>query len=369
MASFTMKFWWNVLRDTVKDFLEDNALRLSAALAYYSIFSLAPLLIIIIALAGFFLDESTVRQQVHNQLSGLLGSQSTQTVESMLAARKVGSTTLATILGVGALLLGASGLFGQLQDALNTVWEVKAKPGRSGLWALVRDRFLSLTMVLGLGFLLLISMVLTTAVEAMATGVGRMFPVPDAVIVGLSLIVSFLVVTALFMLIFKVLPDVRVPWKVAWIGGLATAVLFTIGKWGLGYYLGRESTASAYGAAGSVVILLLWIYYSSVILLFGAEFTQIYATKKGLPLQPSEYAEPITTEERAQQGLESKSTGARGAPAFAQSKAPESTVHGPLKVLQEDSKIHPWRSVFLAWGFGILTGWIFRRKTNASLKL
>jgi membrane protein len=365
----SMKFWWNVLRDTVKGFLEDKAVRLAAALAYYSIFSLAPLLIIIIALAGFFLEESTVRQQVHGQLSQLLGPESTQTVESMLAARKVGSTTIATILGVGALLLGASGLFGQLQDALNTVWEVKARPGRSGLWAFVRDRFLSLTMVLGLGFLLLISMVLTTAVEAMATGVGRMFPIPGVVVVGLSLIVSFLVVTTLFMLIFKVLPDVRVPWKVGWIGGLATAVLFTAGKWGLGYYLGQESTRSAYGAAGSVVIVLLWIYYSSLILLFGAEFTQIYAEKKGLPLQPSEYAEPVTPEDRAQEGLESEPASAGTAPAFARRKEPGAAIHGPLTVLQENSRAHPWRSVFLAWGFGILTGWIFRRKANASLKL
>jgi membrane protein len=364
-----MKFWWNLIRDTVKDFMKDKALRLAAALAYYSIFSLAPLLIIIIALAGFFLDESTVREQVHNQLSQLLGPQSTQTVESMLAARKVGSTTIATILGVAALLLGASGLFGQLQDALNTVWEVKARPGKSGLWTLFRDRFLSLTMVLGLGFLLLISMVLTTAVQAMASGVGRMFPIPDAVVIVLSLIVSFIVVATLFMLIFKVLPDVKVPWKVAWIGGLATAVLFTIGKWALGHYLGRESTASAYGAAGSVVVVLLWIYYSSVILLFGAEFTQMYATKKGIPLQTSEYAEPVTAEDRAQEGLETEPGSTHGAAAFAQTNAPQLAVRGPLTVLQEDSKTHPWRSVFLAWGFGILTGWMFRRKVTTHAKV
>jgi membrane protein len=184
-------------------------------------------------------------------------------------------------------------------------------------------------------------------------------------VVGLSLIVSFLVVTTLFMLILKVLPDVKVPWKVGWIGGLATAVLFTAGKWALGYYLGRESTRSAYGAAGSVVIVLLWIYYSSIILLFGAEFTQIYAAKKGLPLQPSDYAEPVTSEERAQQGMEPASVAGHAAPALARTKERQAATHGPLTVLQEDSKAHPWRSVFLAWSFGILTGWMFRRKITA----
>lgn len=362
-----MKFWVNVLKSTFSDFMEDKALRLAAALAYYSIFSLAPLLIIIIAIAGFVMDDAAARKQVQAQLTELVGAKSAQTLESMTAARKMGSTPLAMALGIVALLFGAGGVFGQLQDALNTIWEVKAKSG-GGVWRLIRDRFLSLTMVLGLGFLLLISMALTTAVHAMTHGMGRLFPIPDAVTAALSLAVAFVVVSTLFMLIFKVLPDLKVPWKTAAIGGVFTAVLFVIGKWGLGLYLGRESTESAYGAAGSLVILLLWIYYSSVILFMGAEFTQAYATKKGIKLQLSPYAEPVTAEARAQEGTESKGTmkpGLKPAPAFASAMP---TTNGPLAVLQRDYPTHPWRSVFLAWGFGVVAGWMFRKKSLLDLR-
>lgn len=367
-----MKFWFQTLKSTFKDFMEDKALRLAAALAYYSIFSLAPLLIIMIAIAGFVLDEATVRQQVQQQMTELVGAKSAETLQSMTEARKMGSTPLAMTLGIIALLFGAGGVFGQLQDALNTIWEVKAKSG-GGLWALIRDRFLSLTMVLGLGFLLLISMVITTAVHAMTQGVGRLFPIPDSVTAGLSMIVAFAVVATLFMLIFRILPDLKVPWKVALIGGVFTAVLFTIGKWGLGLYLGRESTQSAYGAAGSLVILLLWIYYSTVILFMGAEFTQAYAKKKGYKLELTPYAEPVTPEARAQEGTKAKGTTQPGfapVPAFAQSTSPEPAGNtGPMAVLHRDYYSHPLRSVFLAWGFGIVTGWVFRKKSMGPLKL
>ena len=361
-----MKFWFDTLKSTFKDFMEDKALRLAAALAYYSIFSLAPLLIIMIAVAGFVLDEVTVREQLHRQLTELVGTKSAATLQSMTEARKMGSTPVAMTLGIIALLFGAGGVFGQLQDALNTIWEVKAKSG-GGILRLIRDRFLSLTMVLGLGFLLLISMVITTAVHAMTQGFGQLFPVPDAVTVVLSMIVAFVVVTTLFMLIFKILPDLKVPWKVALIGGVFTALLFTIGKWALGLYLGRESTESAYGAAGSLVIVLLWIYYSSVILFMGAEFTQAYATKKGYKLQLSPYAEQATPEARAQEGSKPKGVSQPGfapAPAFATAMSSPTPGGSPLAVLQRDYPSHPWRSVFLAWGFGIITGWVCRKKTT-----
>lgn len=367
-----MTFWLNTLKSTFKDFMEDKALRLAAALAYYSIFSLAPLLIIMIAIAGFVLDEATVRQQVERQMTDLVGANSAATLQDMMSARKMGSTPLAMTLGIAALLFGAGGVFGQLQDALNTIWEVKAKSG-GGLWRLVRDRFLSLTMVLGLGFLLLISMVLTTAVHAMTQGFGRLFPIPDAVTVTLSLTTSFVVVATLFMLIFKILPDLRVPWKVAMIGGIFTALLFILGKWALGLYLGRESTQSAYGAAGSLVIVLLWIYYSAVILFMGAEFTQAYATKKGYKLELSPYAQPVTPQARAQEGMETEGTTQPGfapAPALAQSMAPRAASgSGPMAVLQRDYYSHPLRSVFLAWGFGIVTGWVFRKKATTPVKI
>jgi len=293
---------WAILKETGKDFMEDKVLRLSAALAYYALFSIGPLLIIVVGLTSLALGKESVRYAVEHQLQGFMGENAATTVESMMAAHKESDSLVATIVGIVALLFGASGVFGQLQDSLNSIWEVKAAPGQ-GVWGFIRNRFISFTMVLGMGFLLLVSLVLTTILSSFTAYLGQAMKVPAFLGQLLDTSVSFLVITLLFAMIFKVLPDAQVRWRDVWIGSIATALLFTTGKLFLGLYLGRESTASAYGAAGSVIVVLMWVYYSSVLLLSGAEFTQVYAKQTGSGIQPSKHAVSVTEGERREQGM------------------------------------------------------------------
>jgi membrane protein len=274
---------------TFKFFSEDKAVRLAAALAYYAIFSIGPLLFIMLMIAGAIFGEESVKQALHQQISSMLGEKAGSTIESMMNARKIGGSMITTIIGVVTLVLGASGVFGELQDALNTIWGVKAKPN-AGIWAYIRNRFLSLSMVLGLGFMLLISMVLTTAAEAASHSLSSLFHVPDAMVAAVSALVSYIVVAIFFALLFKYLPDVKIKWRPVLIGAVVTAALFTIGKYGLSMYLGKQATSSSYGAAGSVVVILLWVYYASVIMFLGAEFTKAYANQTGMAIQPDKYA-------------------------------------------------------------------------------
>ena len=284
----------NLLRDSFNDWQNNNALRLSAALAYYSIFSIAPLLVLSVGLAGLFWGAEAVNGHLSEQLKGFVGPQASEAIETMVKSTSRPSQSLmATIVGMVVLFFGASGVFGQLKDALNTIWEVKAKPGL-GWRVLVRERLLSFGMVLVVGFLLLISFVLTTLVSAFSKMLESYLEMPNWVWGGAGLLVSFIVVTVLFALMFKVLPDVTNDWRHVWVGAVATAFLFEAGKFGLAYYLGRESTASSFGAAGSVVLLLLWVYYASCILLFGAEFTKMYALARGDALRPTKIAVPAS---------------------------------------------------------------------------
>jgi len=370
-----------VIKGTFNEFFEDKALRLAAALAYYAIFSIGPLLFVLVAIAGWIFGEKAVRGEVHNEIVGFVGDQAAKTIESMMAAKKLGASPITTVLAVITLVMGASGVFGQLQDALNTVWEVKAKPGM-GLGSFLRDRFLSMSMVLGLGFLLLISMVLTTAVEAIVSKGGQLLPIPNAVTGVLSALLSFGVVTLLFAMIYKFLPDVKLPWSDVWAGALVTAALFTGGKFLLSMYLGREGTASSYGAAGSVVVILLWIYYSSAILLFGAEFTQAYAQHRGHKLEPSKYAVPITKEARAQQGMpKPESVEPERARVYARrtfgpasaaplaAGAPQSiagTAAGAGSNNGTVVKIFPWASLIGAIGIGVATGYRITRDVKTA---
>ena len=220
----------------------------------------------------------------------------------MMAAQKHGSSLLTTLIGIAALLIGAGGVFGQLQDSLNTIWEVKPNP-RAGIWGFIRTRFLSFSMVLGMGFLLLVSMALTTFLTAVTSSLGRMLPISATLAQVLNFIVSFGVITLLCAMIFKYLPDIKISFRQVWVGALGTALLFTVGKHLLALYLGRESTISPYGAAGSVIAILIWVYYASVILFFGAEFTQVYARRTGPSIAPSQFAVPVRQEDRAQQGI------------------------------------------------------------------
>ncbi len=294
---------FKLLKATFDDWMEDNALRLSAALAYYSVFSIAPLLVIAISVAGLALGEEAVRGQLADQLASYVGPKAAEGVQSMVqSASKPSEGWTGAIVGFATLLLGAAGVFGQLKDALNTIWEVKSKGG-GGVWGFIRERLLSFGMVLVIGFLLLTSLLMTTALAALNGYFEKIVGMPQFVGGLLAFFVSFGVVTTLFAFIFKVLPDAQIEWRNVWTGAVVTALLFELGKFGLSFYLGRESTASSFGAAGSVVLLLLWVYYASCILLFGAEFTQVYAHETGHEIRPSANAVSVTAEARAQEGL------------------------------------------------------------------
>jgi membrane protein len=297
---------WDMIKETFSDWSEDRAPRLAAALAYYTVFAIGPLLVIAISVAGLVLgSEDSARQSVQTEVRGLVGETGAEAINSMIeGARKPAAGIIATVIGIATLLFAASGLFGQLQDALNTIWEVQPDPNR-GFWGTVKARFLSFTMVLGVGFLLLVSLLLSTVLSAAVkyvSGDGSEQILWQVV----NFVVSFGVTTLLFAAIFKVLPDAKIEWRDVWIGAVATAVLFTLGKFAIGLYLGRAAPESTYGVAGSLVAMLIWVYYSAQILFMGAEFTQVYAKRYGSKIQPDEGAVPITEEARAQQGMPRK---------------------------------------------------------------
>ncbi|MBK1817999.1 YihY family inner membrane protein [Luteolibacter yonseiensis] len=295
--------WIGLLKRSLDDWMEDKALRLSAALAYYSIFSIAPLLVITMGIAGLAFGTEAVSGQLYDELRGYVGAQSAAALQSMVqSASKPAQGIWATVAGFVMLMVGASGVFGQLKDALNTIWEVKPKPD-IGLMAHFREKLLSFGMVLVIGFLLLVSLVLSAAISGVNHFVGHSLAIPAVVWGMIAFVISLGIVTTLFAMIFKILPDARVGWGDVWVGAIVTGLLFEVGKTALGWYLGRESTSSAYGAAGSVVLLLLWVYYTSCILFFGAEFTQVYAQAGGRLIMPTENARPVTETDRAQQGL------------------------------------------------------------------
>ncbi|NLG96645.1 MAG: YihY/virulence factor BrkB family protein [Chloroflexi bacterium] len=299
-----LKDLWGMLKETFKEWNEDKAPRLAAALAYYTIFAIAPLLLIIISIAGFVIgNNATVQQQILQQVEATVGPQGAQAVQTIIEnASRPGAGIIATIIGVVTLLVGATGLFGQLQGSLNTIWDVKPKEGR-GITGMLKDRFLSFTMILGLCFLLLVSLVISTAISVLNSYFSDLLGGTGIIAQIVDLAISIGIITFIFAMIFKILPDVEIAWSDVWIGALITAVLFTIGKYLLSWYLSTSAPGSAYGAAGSLVILLLWVYYSAQILFFGAEFTQVYSRRYGRELKPSEHAVRVTEEERARQGM------------------------------------------------------------------
>jgi len=293
----------SLLRETFTEWNEDKASRLAAALAYYTVFSLAPVLIIAIAIAGAVFGEEAARGEIVTQIQGLVGRDGAKFIETAIeGANKPRAGTIASLISIAVLLFGASGLFAQLQDSLNTIWEVQPKPGR-GLIGILRDRFLSFTMVLGVGFLLLVSLVLSAGLSALVNFLGSLLPAIGALLQLANFVLSFAVTTLLFGLIYKVLPDVKIAWSDVWSGAIVTSLLFSIGRFALGLYLGNSSFGSTYGAAGSVVIILVWVYYAAQILFFGAEFTQVYARRYGSRIVPAKNAMPLTEANRNQQGM------------------------------------------------------------------
>jgi membrane protein len=261
-----------LLKETWSDWRKDKASRLAAALAFYTAVSLAPLTVVVLAVTGFLFGNDALHGRLAGELSGLVGPQAAAFIQEVVqSASNPKSGVVATVLGVVTLLLGASGVVGQLQDALNTVWNVE--PPQRGFWGTVRERFLSLTLVFGVGFLLTVSLVLSAGLSAFSDATGLYGPV-------LHEMVSVVVFTLLFGMMFKMLPDVKVAWRDVFLGALVTAVLFTLGKILIGLYLGHSAVGSSYGAAGALVVLLLWLYYSAQILFLGAEFTQVYSRRR-----------------------------------------------------------------------------------------
>ncbi len=292
-----------LVRTSFKEWSEDKASRLAAAMAYYTIFSIAPLLIITLAIAGWFFDKTAARDQLIAQFSGLIGQEGAEIIQTMLeSASKPADGLIASIIGIIMLFVGASGVFNAMQDALNTIWEVTPKPKR-GFLGIIKDRTLSFSMVLVIGFLLLVLLVISTLLSALTNYFTGTPETTSIVIQALNFIVSFAVITIMFALIFKMVPDVEIAWRNVWVGAVVTSLLFSIGKFAIGAYLGNSSVTSAYGAAGSLVVILVWVYYSAQILFLGAEFTQVYTNMYSTPPPPTPNAERVTEKARAQQGM------------------------------------------------------------------
>jgi membrane protein len=297
-----MSAFWRLLAEAFQEWMEDKAPRLGAALAYYAAFSIAPLLILLVAMVGFFFKGATL-EQVQPQIATLAGDSAAEAIVAII--RGVNSSKgggIATAISVVSLVIGATGMFGQLQDAMNTIWEVTPKPRR--FWIdILRTRLLSFALVLAIGILLLASLFLSAFLAAASRYFQHMFPMTGPIWPFVDFGVSFVILTLLFAAVFKILPDVYIAWRDVWLGAAVTAALFAIGKIAIGLYLGRSSFVSAYGAAGSFLVMLVWVYYSSQILFFGAEFTQVYTVRRGDSFRPARGARFLSDEMRIHQGI------------------------------------------------------------------
>jgi len=280
-------FWWKVVQDATSLWLERNAFSYAGSLAFYTLFSLAPTIIIAVTVIGVVMGEEAAQGQIVAQLQGTLGVDAAVAIQDAVAQSRIEeSGILPTLLGVGALVIGATTVFAQMQFSLNTIWGVTAKPTSNSALRFLKSRLLSLTVVLSIGFILMVSLVLGVVLRGMLQAADNLVPYASLLTTSVESLVSLAVVTLLFATIFKVLPDVVLRWQDVLIGAVVTAVLFTIGRSVIAIYLAYTATASTYGAAGSVVMILLWVYYSSLILLFGAAFTRSLLIARGRPIKP-----------------------------------------------------------------------------------
>lgn len=294
---------WTLLKNTVSSFQEDRCLQMAAALAYYTVFSLPPLLVLVITVASIQFGEDVVQGRLQHEISEVIGSQGAEQVQVMISnaseSLEARGSIWATLLGMGALIFGATGAFAQLQKALNQAWGVRPDPERSGILTFLLKRLLSFGMILGTGFLLLVSLLLSALLSAIGSGLQEWIPgMPLNLSRVLDFVLSLGVITVLFAAIFRILPDAQIGWRDVGVGALATACLFVVGKMLIGLYLGQSNPGSTYGAAGSLAIIMLWIYYSSVIILLGAEFTQAWACRFGKEIRPADGAMRIVRETR-----------------------------------------------------------------------
>ena len=279
-----MKFkaWWQLVKQAGEAWIDDYAPSMGAALAYYTVFSLAPLLLIVIAIAGMVFGAEAARGEIFGQLNGLMGSDAAAAVEGMLVSvSKPSEGITATVVGTAVLLIGATSVFGELQDALDRIWRAPARPKAGGAWGLLRARLLSFGMIFGLSFLLMVSLVLSAGMAALGKWWGAWFMGFEVVVESVNALLSFGLTGAVFAFIYKFMPRVSIQWRDVWLGAVVTAALFTLGKTLIGLYIGKTGVASSFGAAGSLVVLLVWVYYSAQVFLMGAEFTWVYARTYG----------------------------------------------------------------------------------------
>ena len=287
----SMKAWWTLVKTSVSSWLDDYAPSMGAALSYYTVFSLAPLLLIVVSVAGLVFGEDAVRGELFAQLQGLMGADAAKAIQDLLASvNKPAHGIVGTLVGVALLVFGATTVFGELQDALDRIWRAPARK-KGGLWSLLRARLLSFGMILGLAFLLMVSLVLGAAIAALGKWWGPAFGGWETLLQIVNLVVGFGLTTVVFAMIYKMMPRVKVQWHDVWLGALVTSLLFTVGKFLIGLYIGKSGVASGFGAAGSLIVVFIWVYYSAQIFLLGAEFTWVYAKTLGSLRGPEGVAE------------------------------------------------------------------------------
>ena len=285
------KQMWKIISTTFVNFNDDNGLKFSASLAYYTIFSIAPLLILIISLAGLFFGEAAAANRLYPQIAHYVGSAAALQIQDILKKLQLsGKSGIAVVIGVITLFLGASGIFLEIQDSLNRIWRVKAKPKRGWL-KMIQNRFLSFSLIISLGFLLLASLIINLLISTLGEWIEHFIPVVTSLLIkGINLGITFIIISSLFAIIFKFLPDVKIKWRDVRSGAFFTAVLFMIGQYAITLYIQYEAKTSAYGAAGSILMILVWIYYTAAILYIGAEYTEVYAEAIGSRIEPADYA-------------------------------------------------------------------------------
>lgn len=288
---------WYLLKTTFNEFNDDNAIKLSASLSYYTIFALPPLMIIIITICGFFFGKDAVTGQLYGQINGLVGNDAAIQIQNAIKNVELSeSNVFATVFGGIMLLIGASGVFAEIQSSINFIWGLRAKPNK-GVKKFIQNRLMSFSMIASVGFLLLVSLLVNSVMDLLSDRLKLYFPESTVYLFYvLNILIVFLIITLLFAIIFKTLPDGNIKWKDALIGASSTSVLFMIGKFAIGFYLGSSTVATVYGAAGSIIIILLWVYYSAIILYFGAEYTKVYARAFGGSISPNEYSVEIQKE-------------------------------------------------------------------------
>jgi membrane protein len=294
MSVFSKRWWhnaWKILVATCMNFVNDNGLKYSASLAYYTVFSIAPLMMMLVFIVGIYYGHDAFTGQIYPQLKGFVGADAAAEIQNMIKSIQVGKSTVAVVIGAATVIVGATGVFLDMQDTLNIIWRVKAKPKRGWVKFLI-NRLLSFSLVISLGFLLLVSLIINTLVDALSDKLTHYFESNVTVLVFnvVNLAITFIVITVLFSIIFKFLPDVKIQWKHVRVGAFFTAVLFMLGKYLISLYIASSKIGSTYGAAGSVIIIFAWIYYTSALVYMGAEFTQVYTDFMGGKIEPAEYA-------------------------------------------------------------------------------